>query len=28
VDGGQLAGKFGTWNEETAEFSEGRWRLR
>jgi len=28
VDGGQLAGKFGTWNEEIAEFSEGRWRLR
>jgi NAD(P)-dependent dehydrogenase (short-subunit alcohol dehydrogenase family) len=28
VDGGQMAGKFGTWNEETAEFTEGRWRLR
>jgi NAD(P)-dependent dehydrogenase (short-subunit alcohol dehydrogenase family) len=28
VDGGQMASKFGTWNEETAEFSEGRWRLR
>ena len=28
VDGGQLAGKFGTWNEERAEFREGRWRLR
>jgi NAD(P)-dependent dehydrogenase (short-subunit alcohol dehydrogenase family) len=28
VDGGQLAAKFGTWNEETAEFSGGRWRLR
>ncbi len=28
VDGGQMAGKFGTWNEETAEFSTDRWRLR
>jgi NAD(P)-dependent dehydrogenase (short-subunit alcohol dehydrogenase family) len=28
VDGGQMASKFGTWSEETAEFSEGRWRLR
>jgi NAD(P)-dependent dehydrogenase (short-subunit alcohol dehydrogenase family) len=28
VDGGQMAAKFGTWSEETAEFSEGRWRLR
>jgi NAD(P)-dependent dehydrogenase (short-subunit alcohol dehydrogenase family) len=28
VDGGQMATKFGTWNEETAEFSGGRWRLR
>lgn len=28
VDGGQTAGKFGTWNEGTAEFSGGRWRLR
>lgn len=28
VDGGQMAAKFGTWNEETAEFSDGRWRLR
>jgi len=28
VDGGQMASKFGTWNEETAEFTEGRWRLR
>ena len=28
VDGGQMASKFGTWNEADAEFSEGRWRLR
>jgi NAD(P)-dependent dehydrogenase (short-subunit alcohol dehydrogenase family) len=28
VDGGQMASKFGTWSEETAEFSEGTWRLR
>jgi meso-butanediol dehydrogenase/(S,S)-butanediol dehydrogenase/diacetyl reductase len=28
VDGGQMASKFGTWDEERAEFSEGRWRLR
>ena len=28
VDGGQMAAKFGTWTEQTAEFSEGRWRLR
>jgi NAD(P)-dependent dehydrogenase (short-subunit alcohol dehydrogenase family) len=28
VDGGQMASKFGTWSEDTAEFSEGRWRLR
>lgn len=28
VDGGQMAAKFGTWNEQTAEFSDGRWRLR
>jgi NAD(P)-dependent dehydrogenase (short-subunit alcohol dehydrogenase family) len=28
VDGGQMASKFGTWSEETAEFSEGRWKLR
>jgi 3-oxoacyl-[acyl-carrier protein] reductase len=27
VDGGQMAAKFGTWNEETAEFAAGRWRL-
>ena len=28
VDGGQMASKFGTWNEERAEFTGGRWRLR
>ena len=28
VDGGQMASKFGTWSEETAEFTEGQWRLR
>lgn len=28
VDGGQMAAKFGTWNEETAEFCEDHWRLR
>jgi NAD(P)-dependent dehydrogenase (short-subunit alcohol dehydrogenase family) len=28
VDGGQMASKFGTWTEETAEFREGRWHLR
>jgi NAD(P)-dependent dehydrogenase (short-subunit alcohol dehydrogenase family) len=28
VDGGQMACKFGTWNEDNAEFSDGRWRLR
>ena len=28
VDGGQMASKFGTWSDDTAEFSEGRWRLR
>ena len=27
VDGGQMASKFGTWNEGSAEFSDGRWRL-
>ena len=27
VDGGQMAAKFGTWDEERAEFREGRWRL-
>ncbi len=28
VDGGQMASKFGVWTEDSAEFSEGRWRLR
>ncbi len=28
VDGGQMASKFGTWSEDTAEFSDGRWRLK
>ena len=28
VDGGQMASKFGTWSEETAEFRDGRWQLR
>jgi NAD(P)-dependent dehydrogenase (short-subunit alcohol dehydrogenase family) len=28
VDGGQMASKFGTWNEQIAEFSDGAWRLR
>jgi len=28
VDGGQMASKFGTWNETDAEFKEGRWKLR
>ena len=28
VDGGQMATKFGTWNEETAEFSVDHWRLK
>ncbi|HET9320340.1 MAG TPA: SDR family oxidoreductase [Bryobacteraceae bacterium] len=28
VDGGQMAAKFGTWNEETADFADGHWRLR
>ena len=28
VDGGQMASKFGTWNEQEAEFREGRWSLR
>ena len=27
VDGGQMAAKFGTWSEDTAEFRDGRWRL-
>ena len=28
VDGGQMAAKFGTWNEQTADFADGRWQLR
>jgi NAD(P)-dependent dehydrogenase (short-subunit alcohol dehydrogenase family) len=28
VDGGQMASKFGTWNDVMGEFSGGRWRLR
>lgn len=28
VDGGQMASKFGTWTDDTAEFVDGRWRLR
>jgi meso-butanediol dehydrogenase/(S,S)-butanediol dehydrogenase/diacetyl reductase len=28
VDGGQMAAKFGTWSEETAEFVADRWRLK
>ena len=28
VDGGQMAAKFGTWNDATAEFVGDRWRLR
>jgi NAD(P)-dependent dehydrogenase (short-subunit alcohol dehydrogenase family) len=28
VDGGQMAAKFGTWNEERGEFRTDRWRLR
>lgn len=28
VDGGQMAGKFGTWDEATADFEADRWRLR
>lgn len=28
VDGGQMATKFGTWNEETAEFVSDHWRLK
>jgi NAD(P)-dependent dehydrogenase (short-subunit alcohol dehydrogenase family) len=27
VDGGQMASKFGTWNEQEASFSGGRWIL-
>src|SRR5260370_22903054 len=28
VDGGQMAAKFGTWREGTAEVSVARWRLK
>lgn len=28
VDGGQMASKFGTWSDDTADFRDGRWRLR
>jgi 3-oxoacyl-[acyl-carrier protein] reductase len=28
VDGGQMAGKFGTWKDEDAEFVQDHWRLR
>ena len=28
IDGGQMASKFGTWTESSADFSEGRWHLR
>jgi NAD(P)-dependent dehydrogenase (short-subunit alcohol dehydrogenase family) len=28
VDGGQMASKFGTWNDEIASFDRDRWRLR
>ncbi len=28
VDGGQMAAKFGTWNEGAAEFVSDRWRLK
>jgi NAD(P)-dependent dehydrogenase (short-subunit alcohol dehydrogenase family) len=28
VDGGQMACKFSTWNEQDAEFTDGRWKLR
>ena len=28
VDGGQMTSKFGTWNEQEAEFDDGRWKLR
>jgi len=27
VDGGQMASKFGVWNEADADFTEGKWRL-
>ena len=28
IDGGQMASKFGTWTEDTADFRDGRWHLR
>ncbi|HWB98011.1 MAG TPA: SDR family NAD(P)-dependent oxidoreductase [Bryobacteraceae bacterium] len=28
VDGGQMATKFGVWNEDAADFSGGQWRLK
>jgi NAD(P)-dependent dehydrogenase (short-subunit alcohol dehydrogenase family) len=28
VDGGQMAAKFGTWSEDTADFRDGQWLLR
>jgi NAD(P)-dependent dehydrogenase (short-subunit alcohol dehydrogenase family) len=28
VDGGQMASKFGVWNEETAAFAGGEWKLK
>jgi len=28
VDGGQMASKFGTWDDAGADFTDGRWRLR
>jgi NAD(P)-dependent dehydrogenase (short-subunit alcohol dehydrogenase family) len=28
IDGGQMAAKFATWDESTADFNGGRWRLR
>ena len=28
IDGGQMAAKFGTWSDDSAEFREGRWHLR
>jgi NAD(P)-dependent dehydrogenase (short-subunit alcohol dehydrogenase family) len=28
VDGGQMASKFGTWTEDTADFRDGQWQLR
>ena len=28
VDGGQMASKFGTWTEKTADFIGDHWKLR